>query len=83
MGDDPLIDPNTASADALALVPGISPVLAGAIVATRRRLPFADLDDLVRVPGVRRSQVRKWARWTFPSTTIRAVSLMLRLLPRS
>lgn len=47
------IDLNTASADAVAAVPGIGRKTADAIVADRvARGPFRRLDDLGRVPGV-------------------------------
>ena len=47
------IDLNTASTDELALLPGIGPALAGAIVLERERGgDFASVDDLARVRGV-------------------------------
>ncbi len=46
------IDPNTAPADSLELLPGIGRVVADAIVAARDTLPFARIPDLVRVRGI-------------------------------
>ncbi len=51
-----LIDPNTASAEELELLPGIGPVLARRIVSFREGAPhkpaFAKLDDLTAVPRI-------------------------------
>ena len=49
--DDPdaPVDPNRAPVEALQSLPGIGPTLAARIVAHR---PFADADDLRRVPGI-------------------------------
>jgi transcriptional accessory protein Tex/SPT6 len=41
-----LIDPNTASAQALALLPHIGPALASRVVAARAERAFTSLDDL-------------------------------------
>ena len=47
------LDPNRASAEDLAAVPGLSPVLAAAIVAYRpENGPFASVDDLEDVSGI-------------------------------
>lgn len=46
------IDPNHADPGTLEALPGIGPGRAAAIVAERRRRPFASLDDLRRVPGI-------------------------------
>ena len=47
------IDPNVASTDSLRRLPEIGPVLANAIVESRRSGPFKDLDDLrLRVRGI-------------------------------
>jgi competence protein ComEA len=44
---------NTASAEQLALLPGIGPVKAGAILEYRKAHgPFLFVDDLARVPGI-------------------------------
>jgi DNA uptake protein ComE-like DNA-binding protein len=47
-----LVDVNRASEIELAALPGVGPSLASRIVAAR---PFADVDDLRRVRGLRRS----------------------------
>lgn len=53
------LDPNTASAQELASIPGLGPAMAGRIVAYRNRQlaagrspAFADLSDLDRVDGI-------------------------------
>jgi competence protein ComEA len=47
------VDPNTAPAEVLAHVPGLSPALAREIVRDRaERGPFASVDDLDRVRGI-------------------------------
>lgn len=47
------LDPNRASAEDLAAVPGLSPRLAAEIVADReRRGPFRRVDDIDRVRGI-------------------------------
>ena len=47
------IDPNTAGERALALVPGLSPRLARAVVEHRREHgPFGAVDDLLAVKGI-------------------------------
>lgn len=58
------VDLNGASAEDLAAVPGLSPRLAVAIVADRKRLgPFPSVEALERVRGigpVRLARVRAW-----------------------
>lgn len=49
---DPPIDVNGASTEELQRLPGVGPVTAGAIVATRAAKPFASVDDLDRVKGI-------------------------------
>jgi competence protein ComEA len=46
------LDPNTATAEELATLPGIGPVLAGRIVASRATSPIRTLDDLDAIPGI-------------------------------
>lgn len=58
-GAEGLVDLNRASAHDLAGLPGVGPVLAERIVAERRRRPFDDLDDLVRVQGVGQATVER------------------------
>ena len=54
------IDVNRASAEDLALVPGLSPKLAAEIAAERARGgPFADVEDLLRVRGVGRARLER------------------------
>lgn len=60
LGGSAAVDLNTATADALAELPGVSSKLAKAIVDERRmRGLFASFDDLLRVRGIRRSTVRR------------------------
>lgn len=46
------VNPNMATAEELAALPGIGPVLAGRIVEARQQRPFDSVDDLRRVKGV-------------------------------
>jgi competence protein ComEA len=46
------IDPNSADAETLALLPGIGPARAAAIVRARRERPFDTPDALLRVHGI-------------------------------
>ena len=50
------VDINRASEPELMRLPGVSPTLAARIAAAR---PFADIDDLRRVPGLRRGLVER------------------------
>jgi competence protein ComEA len=60
------VDLNTASIDDLAVVPGLSPRLAAAIVHDRKRLgPFPSVEALLRVRGIgpaRMARARDWLR---------------------
>jgi competence protein ComEA len=60
------LDPNRARAAELALVPGLSPRLAAALVADREaRGPFASVEDVERVRGIgpgRLARARPWLR---------------------
>ena len=47
-----VLDPNTAPADSLELLPGIGPAKAAASIAARDTLPFATEKDLLRVDGI-------------------------------
>jgi competence protein ComEA len=64
------VDPNRDSAERLAVLPGLGPRRAAAIVADRAaRGPFRDSGDLARVPGVGPGVIRKLApylpaRWS-------------------
>ena len=64
---DAPLDVNRASAPELARLPGIGPTLAARIVEAR---PFATLDDLARVPGLRRATLERvrGALGGFPSS---------------
>lgn len=53
------LDLNRATADDLQHLPGIGPVRAAAIVATRARRPFRSVRDLQRVPGIGPATVAK------------------------
>ncbi len=46
------VDVNLASPGELAALPGVGPLLAERIVASRAAGPFATVDDLTRVPGI-------------------------------
>jgi competence protein ComEA len=46
------LDPNTADAAALEVLPGLGPARARAVVETRCGRPFHSLQDLERVPGI-------------------------------
>ena len=50
---------NTASAVNLAKAPGISPVLAEAIVKYRAEKPFKQADDLLNVPGITKDVMKE------------------------
>ena len=52
------LNPNSAPADSLELVPGLGPTLVEALVATRRHTPFYTLDDLLLVPGLGPDRLR-------------------------
>lgn len=49
---EPPINVNSASADELQRLPGVGPVMAGAIVAARAARPFESVNDLDRVKGI-------------------------------
>jgi competence ComEA-like helix-hairpin-helix protein len=57
------LDPNRATAAELALLPGVGPVRAAAIVAARRREPFERPEDLQRVHGIGPRTVEKLRAW--------------------
>ncbi len=46
------IDPNVATVGLMPVLPGVGPVLAARIDEARRRMPFRDADDLLRVYGI-------------------------------
>jgi hypothetical protein len=51
------LDPNTADAEALCLLPGLGLVLAERLIAAR---PFETLQDLTRVRGIGAASVERW-----------------------
>ena len=55
---DGVVNLNTAPAVTLGLLPGVGPAKAAAIVRYRARRPFRTVDELVRIPGIGRKQVR-------------------------
>lgn len=61
-----LVDPSTASRAELAMLPGVGPSLARAIILDRiARGPFRSIDDLSRVRGIgpaRLAALRPWLR---------------------
>jgi competence protein ComEA len=58
-GVDGVINLNTAPAAMLALLPGVGPAKAEAIVTYRSRRPFRTIDELVRIKGIGRKMVRR------------------------
>ncbi len=58
-GLDGVINLNTAPAAVLALLPGVGPSKAEAIVGYRTRRPFRTVDELVRIKGIGRKMVRR------------------------
>jgi competence ComEA-like helix-hairpin-helix protein len=56
---DGVVNLNTAPAEVLALLPGIGPAKAAAILVYRKRHPFRTVDELVRIKGVGRKMVRR------------------------
>ncbi|HVY39595.1 MAG TPA: helix-hairpin-helix domain-containing protein, partial [Polyangia bacterium] len=58
-GVDGVVNLNTAPAAVLALLPGVGPAKADAIVGYRTRRPFRTVDELVRIKGIGRKMVRR------------------------
>ncbi|HVT08804.1 MAG TPA: helix-hairpin-helix domain-containing protein, partial [Polyangia bacterium] len=58
-GVDGVVNLNTAPAAVLALLPGVGPAKAEAIVGYRSRRPFRTVDELVRIKGIGRKMVRR------------------------
>jgi competence protein ComEA len=58
-GVDGVVNLNTAGVEVLALLPGVGPAKAAAILAYRRRRPFRPVDELVRIKGIGRKMVRR------------------------
>jgi competence protein ComEA len=58
-GVDGVVNLNTAPAAVLALLPGVGPSKAAAILAYRGRRPFRTVDELVRIKGIGRKMVRR------------------------
>ena len=56
---DGVVNLNTAPAGMLALLPGVGPSKAAAIVGYRARRPFRTVDELVRIKGIGRKMVRR------------------------
>jgi competence ComEA-like helix-hairpin-helix protein len=56
-GIDGVVNLNTAPAAVLALLPGVGPSKAAAIVGYRARRPFRTVDELVRIKGIGRKMV--------------------------
>jgi competence protein ComEA len=57
------LDPNRADPASLQVLPGIGPARARAIVAERRRRPFASVAELARVPGVGPRSAARLQAW--------------------
>ncbi len=61
------VDLNKADVPELIQLPGIGEVLAGRIVESREKDgPFADLDDLRRVPGIGRKKMERLRPYLLP-----------------
>ena len=58
-GVDGVVNLNTAPAGVLALLPGVGPSKADAILAYRQRRAFRTVDELVRIKGIGRKMVRR------------------------
>ena len=58
-GVEGVVNLNTAPPEVLALLPGIGPAKAVAILAYRKRRPFRTVDELVRIKGLGRKMVRR------------------------
>ena len=58
-GVDGVVNLNTAPAVVLALLPGVGPSKADAILAYRQRRAFRTIDELVRIKGIGRKMVRR------------------------
>jgi competence protein ComEA len=56
---DGVVNLNTAPPEVLALLPGVGPAKAVAILAYRKRRPFRTVDELVRIKGLGRKMVRR------------------------
>lgn len=68
-----VVNVNTATAEQLALLPGIGPSRAAAIIEARQRRPFASVNDLVRVRGIGRATLQRLTPYvtTQGETTLR------------
>ena len=58
-GVNGVVNLNTAPAEVLALLPGVGPSKAAAILVYRGRRPFRTVDELVRIKGIGRKMVRR------------------------
>jgi competence protein ComEA len=68
-----VVNVNTATAEQLALLPGIGPSRAAAIIEAREHRPFASVNDLVRVRGIGRAMLQRLTPYvtTQGETTLR------------
>ena len=53
------LDPNSAPADSLELLPGIGPALADSIVKYRALVRFDRVEDITKVPGIGKKTLEK------------------------
>jgi len=58
-GVNGVVNLNTAPVEVLALLPGVGPSKAAAILVYRGRRPFRTVDELVRIKGIGRKMVRR------------------------
>lgn len=71
-----VVNLNTASAEELALIPGVGPARVRNILAFRHLHPFRSVDELARIKGIGRKTIRRWRQHlavSGPSTAQRVV----------
>jgi len=72
-----VVNINTASAQELALLPGIGPKKAQDIITHREKQPFKQVEDILKVKGIGRSTLKKiqaYVSVTGPTTLKRNVA---------
>ena len=74
-----VVNLNTATVQQLAFLPGVGPAKAEAIVRTRQRRPFANVNQIVRVRGIGRATLRRLR----PYLTVRGDTTLTRPVGRT